>query len=170
MKLTFLLRTVFFHHLRSQDQDNRFSVVTGGPAMAIRPCLITTLFVTVLGMPARVDSAESVERWLFLGRRTESGWNPPSISTSAPAYPVQPGSRVLVKRHALAYGSVDCTILDAADFKANEQVAPAVEFVRAGEEGLEISGSPIECPSVCGAKTVWVNVRVPAARLVTIDP
>jgi hypothetical protein len=121
-------------------------------------------------VPARVDGRETVERWLFLGRRTDRGWNPPSVSISDPQYPVKPGSRVLVKRHALAYGSVDCTVIDAADFKANEQVAPAVEFIRAGEQALQITGSPIECPSVCGAKTVWVNVRIPAARLVTIDP
>jgi hypothetical protein len=151
--------------------------------MANRECLLTALLVSALGvtaakandhvrkdLSARVDGGETVERWLFLGRRTERGWNPPSVSISDPRYPVQPGSRVLVKRHALAYGSVDCTVIDAADFRANEQVAPAVEFVRAGEEGLEITGLPIECPSVCGAKTVWVNVRIPAARLVTIEP
>ena len=152
--------------------------------MAIRECLITALLVSsALGITAGkaservrkdvsalVNGRETVERWLFLGRRTERGWNPPSVSIPDPDYPVQPGSRVVVKRHALAYGSVDCTVLDAADFKANEQVAPAVEFVRAGEQGLEITGSPIECPSVCGAKTVWVNVRIPLARLVTIDP
>jgi len=151
--------------------------------MVIRDCLISAFLVSALGVSAakandpagkhvsaRVANVETVERWLFLGRRTERGWNPPSISTSAPAYPVQPGSRVLVKRHALAYGSVDCTVLDVADFKANEQVAPALELVRAGEEALEITGLPIECPSICGAKTVWVNVRIPAARLVTIDP
>jgi hypothetical protein len=151
--------------------------------MTFRPCLTTALLVAALGLnaakaneavrkevPARLDGGETVERWLFLGRRTERGWNPPSISISTPAYPVQRGSRVLVKRHALAYGSVDCTVIDAADFKANEQVAPVVEFVRAGEQGLEIAALPIECPSVCGAKTVWVNVRIPAARLVTIEP
>jgi hypothetical protein len=151
--------------------------------MPMRECLISVFLVSAFGVTpaeandrarkdvrASVDGGETVERWLFLGRRTEGGWHPPSISISAPAYPVQPGSRVLVKRHALAYGSVDCTVIDAADFKANEQVAPVVEFVRAGEQGLEIAALPIECPSVCGAKTVWVNVRIPAARLVTIDP
>jgi hypothetical protein len=144
--------------------------------MTMRECVIAALAVATLGITAPANaqagkdlSADMIERWLFLGRRTESGWNPPSVSISAPAYPVKAGSSIVVRRHALAYGSVDCKVVDAADFKANEQVAPAVELVKAGEQGLEITGSAIECPSVCGAKTVWVNVRIPAARLVRID-
>jgi len=150
--------------------------------MTIRECLITALLFSALGitatpasaqagkdLPTRLDGGGMIERWLFLGRRTEGGWHPPSVSISAPAYPVKAGNRVVVRRHALVYGSVDCKVLDAADFKADDEVAPSVELVRAGEQGLEITGSAIECPSICGAKTVWVNVRIPAARLVRID-
>lgn len=150
--------------------------------MTIRECLLTALLVPALGiiagqanaqgskdLSARVEGGEMTERWLFLGRRTESGWHPPSVSISAPAYPVKAGNQVVVRRHALVYGSVDCKVLDAADFKADDEAVPSVELVRAGEQGLEITGSAIECPSICGAKTVWVNVRIPAARLVRID-
>lgn len=131
----------------------------------MRACLLAAFVFSATGAWA---SEETIERWLFLGRRTESGWQPPSVSLAAPAYPVKPGSKVMVKRHALLYGAVDCKVVDAAELKADD-VAPAVELVRAGDEGLEITGTPIECPSVCGAKTVWVNVRIPAARLIRID-
>jgi hypothetical protein len=150
--------------------------------MTIRECLITALLLPALGittgqanaqgskdLSATLDSGEMTERWLFLGRRSEGGWHPPSVSISAPPYPVSPGNKVVVRRHALVYGSVDCKVLDAADFKADDEAAPSVELVKAGEQGLEITGPAIECPSVCGAKTVWVNVRIPAARLVRID-
>lgn len=59
-------------------------------------------------------------------------------------------------------------MVDAAELKA-EDAAPAVELVRAGNEALEVLAAPIECPSVCGAKTVWVNVRIPVSRLITIE-
>lgn len=149
--------------------------------MTMREWMFAALLVIALGitarsnaqpgkdLPARLDSGETIERWLFLGRRTETAWQPPSGSIAPPDYPVKPGNRVMVKRHALVYGSVDCKVVDAADFRAEEDVANAVELVRAGEQGLEITGSPIECPSICGAKTVWVNVRIPAARLIRID-
>lgn len=135
--------------------------------MIVRACL---LLATLASVAPGADAQEMIERWLFLGRRAESGWAPPAVSIAKPPYPAKPGMGVMVRRHALAYESVDCKISDAADFKANEQVAPAVELVRAGEQELEITGAPIECPSVCGAKTVWVRVRVPAARLITIEP
>ena len=47
-------------------------------------------------------------------------------------------------------------MIDAADLRANEQVAAAVELARAG--------------AACGAKTVWARVKVPAVRLINIDP
>ena len=134
--------------------------------MTICNGLFTGVLALVCAIPAH---AQDAERWLFLGRRTETGWNPPSLSVAAPAYPLKAGARVSVKRHALAYGAVDCKIVNAADVKAYEEVSSSVELVRAGEEALEITGTPIECPSVCGAKTVWVKVRVPAARLLQID-
>ncbi len=139
--------------------------------MAIRECLIAATLFSTLGMAAAPASgqAELIERWLFLGRRTESGWFPPSVSLATPPYPANAGNRVVVKRHALVYGSVDCKALDAAQFKGGDEAAASVELVKAGEQGLEITGTAIECPSICGAKTVWVNVRIPAARLVRID-
>jgi hypothetical protein len=150
--------------------------------MTLRECLISALLFSALGivampaagqagknLPAGVEVGEATERWLFLGRRTETGWHPPSVSIRAPAYPAKAGNRVVVRRHALVYGSVDCKVVDAADFKADDAAVPSVELLRAAEEGLEITGSAIECPSICGAKTVWVKVRIPAGRLLRID-
>jgi len=136
--------------------------------MTLRQWLIIGAAFAALG-PSLSFSAEVNERWLFVGRRTDTGWNPPSVSVSAPAYPLKAGNTIVVGRHALAYGAVNCRIVDAAQFKAYEEVSSSVELVRAGKDGLEIIGAPIECPSVCGAKTVWVKVRVPAARLLQID-
>lgn len=127
------------------------------------------LLAAAFGAAAPAADAQTIERWLFLGRRADGAWHPPAVSIAQPPYPASPGGKVVVRRHALAYGAVDCKVLDAADFRANEQIAPALELVRAGEQGLEITGPAIECPSVCGAKTVWVNVRIPAARLIRID-
>jgi len=136
--------------------------------MAIRECMLAASLLATLAIPAPA-AAQEEERWLFLGRRTESGWHPHSVSIAAPEYPAKAGGRVMVRRHALVYGSVDCKVLDVSDFKAGDEAAGAVEVVRAGEQGLVITGAAIECPSICGAKTVWVNVRIPAARLVRID-
>ncbi len=136
--------------------------------MTLRECVLAASLLATLATPAPANAQEE-ERWLFLGRRAEGGWQPPSVSIPDPAYPVKPGNKVVVRRHALVYGSVDCKVVDAADFKPGDEAAPPVELVRAGEQGLEITRSAIECPSVCGAKTVWVNVRIPAARLIRVD-
>ena len=139
----------------------------------MRKLLIASLLTPALGIPAALanqQANEMTERWLFLGRRAESGWQPPAASLATPGYPAKAGNRVVVRRHALVYEAVDCKKVDLADFKVDESApAAGVELVRAGEQGLEITGSPIECPSICGAKTVWVTVRIPAARLIRID-
>jgi len=112
--------------------------------------------------------SEVSEGWLYLGRRSADGWRPASGSISKPGYPVKPGAKVVVTRDALVYGSVDCKVIDAADFKADGAPQPVLR-VTADRQGLEIIGSPIECPSVGRAKTVWANVRIPAARLVSVE-
>ena len=112
--------------------------------------------------------AEMSEGWLYLGRRSADRWRPPSGSISQPAYPVKPGNRVVVRQDALVYGSVDCKVTDAADFKADGTSRPVL-LVTADRQGLEIAGLPIECPSIGRAKTVWVNVKIPANRLVRVE-
>ncbi len=112
--------------------------------------------------------SEMSEGWLYLGRRSADGWRPSARSISEPRYPVKPGQRVVVRRDALVYGSVDCKVIDAAEFKVDE-AARSVLLVKADRKGLEIFGKPIECPSIGRAKTVWANVRIPAARLVSVE-
>lgn len=118
--------------------------------------------------PAKLDGAESSDAWLYLGRRSADRWMPPSISISDPSYPVKPGDTVVVKQDALVYGSVDCKVIAAADFKA-DGTSRSVLLVRADQKGLEIAGLPIECASIGGAKTVWANVKIPAVRLVSVE-
>jgi hypothetical protein len=108
------------------------------------------------------------EGWLFLGRRSAENWKPASTSIVNARYPVKPGNRVVVARDALLYGTVDCKVVDAADFKAGDPPRPVLR-IKADAEGLEIVGSPLECPSVGRAKTVWAKVRIPTARLVSAE-
>jgi len=112
--------------------------------------------------------SEMSEGWLYLGRRSADRWRPASGSISEPGYPVKPGNKVVVRQDALVYGSVDCKVIDAAVFKADGTPQPVLR-VTADRQGLEILAAPIECPSVGRAKTVWVNVRIPSARLVSVD-
>jgi hypothetical protein len=116
----------------------------------------------------KLDVDEATEAWLYLGRRSGDKWRPAAVSLSRPRYPVKPGGKVVVKRDALVYGSVDCTVIEAADFKPDEAARSAL-LVKADRKGLEIVGPPLECPSIGRAKTVWANVRIPAARLVSVE-
>ncbi|MGH8705783.1 MAG: hypothetical protein ACREUO_10245 [Burkholderiales bacterium] len=117
---------------------------------------------------AGLDAGEMTDGWLYLGRRSEDRWRPASRSISGPRYPVKSGQKVVVRRDALVYGSVDCKVTDAAEFKA-DKVSGSVVLVKADRRGLEIFGTPIECPSVGQAKTVWASVRIPATRLVSVE-
>ena len=117
---------------------------------------------------ANPDGGETTGGWVYLGRRIGDGWKPPSPSISKPRYPLKPGGRIVVKRDALVYGSVDCKVIDAADFKPDE-AARSVLLVKADKKGLEIVGPPFECPSIGGAKTVWASVKIPASRLVSVE-
>lgn len=117
---------------------------------------------------AKLVGGEMTEGWLYLGRRSADRWRPSSLSMSNPRYPVKPGDRVVVKQDALVYGSVDCKVIDAADFKA-DGTPQSVLLVKADKKGLEIVGSPVECASIGRAKTVWANVKIPATRLVSVE-
>ena len=117
---------------------------------------------------SQVDDGEMTEGWLYLGRRSGDRWKPSSSSIRNPSYRVKGGDRVVVKQDALVYGSVDCKVIDAADFTV-ERVSGSVLLVRADKQGLEIVGSPIECPSIGRAKTIWASVRIPTARLVSVE-
>ena len=118
--------------------------------------------------PAHAAEQGDTEGWLFLGRRSAESWKPASTSIVNARYPVKPGNRVVVARDALLYGTVDCKVVDAADFKAGDPPRPVLR-IQADKEAVEIVGSPLECPSVGRAKTVWAKVRIPAARLVSAE-
>ena len=120
------------------------------------------------GIGAAAAAEPDSEGWLFLGRRAADGWKPASPSISNPRYPVKAGDRVVVLNDALVYGSVDCKVVDVAEFKAADPPRP-VPRVKADPQALEVVGSALECPSVGRAKTVWANVRIPGARLVSAD-
>ena len=124
--------------------------------------------IIACGIGAAAAADPDSEGWLFLGRRAADGWKPASQSISNPRYPVRAGDRVVVTNDALVYGSVDCKVIDVADFKAGDPPRP-VQRVKAEGVGLEVVGAALECPSVGRAKTVWANVRIPAARLVSAE-
>lgn len=117
---------------------------------------------------AKPGGGETTDGWVYLGRRSADGWKPPSPSISRPRFPVKPGDRLVVKRDALVYGSVDCKVIDAADFKP-DGTRRSVLLVRADREGLEIAGPAVACPSIGGAKTLWASVKIPAGRLVSVE-
>ena len=117
---------------------------------------------------AAAKAGETSDGWLFLGRRSGDGWRPASASLSSPRYPVKPGQRLVVKQDALVYGSVDCKVIDAAEFKV-EDSARARLVVKADRSALHIVAAPLECPSVGRAKTVWAKVKIPGERLVSVE-
>ncbi len=112
--------------------------------------------------------SDMFEGWLYLGRRSGDSWKPPSASIARPVYPVKAGGKVVVRRDALVYGSVDCKVIDVGEFKLEGRPQPVLR-VTADRQALEIVGKTIECPSVGQAVTVWANVRIPAARLVSAE-
>jgi hypothetical protein len=124
--------------------------------------------IIACGIGAAAAAEPDSEGWLFLGRRAADGWRPASQSISNPRYPVRAGDRVVVRNDALVYGSVDCKVVDLAEFKAGDPPRP-VQRVRADRQGLEVIGAALECPSVGRAKTVWANVRISGARLLGAD-
>ncbi len=124
--------------------------------------------IIACGIGAAAAAEPDSEGWLFLGRRAADGWRPASQSISDPRYPVKAGDPVVVRNDALLYGSVDCKVVDLAEFKAGDPPRP-VQRVKADPQALEVVGAALECPSVGRAKTVWANVRIPGARLVSAD-
>lgn len=124
--------------------------------------------IIACGIGAAAAAEPDSEGWLFLGRRAADGWKPASPSISNPRYPVKAGDRVVVTNDALVYGSVDCKVVDLAEFKAGDPPRP-IERVKADRQGLEVVGAALECPSVGRAKTVWANVRIPGARMASTE-
>lgn len=124
--------------------------------------------IIACGIGAAAAAEPDSEGWLFLGRRAADAWKPASSSISNPRYPVKAGDRVVVTNDALIYGSVDCKVVDLAEFKAGDPPRP-VERVKADRQGLEVVGKALECPSVGRGKTVWANVRIPGARMASTE-
>lgn len=117
---------------------------------------------------AAASGTESTEGWVYLGRRSADRWQPASPAIASPPYPVKPGSKLVLKRDALVYGSADCKVTNAAEFKVEEATRMTL-LAKAAPAGLEILSKPVECPSIGQAKTVWASVRIPADRLVTVQ-
>jgi hypothetical protein len=124
--------------------------------------------VILLSAATPVPAQDLDETWLYLGRRAEAGWKPPSVSLARPRYPVRVGQRLVVKQDALVYGSVDCKVIDAAEFKVDESARSKL-VVKAGGAALEVVAPPLECPSIGRAQTVWAKVRVPSERLASVE-
>lgn len=120
------------------------------------------------GPAAGAENADMTEGWLYLGRLSGQAWKPASLSISNPRYPVKPGNKVVVKRDALLYGSVDCKVIDAAEFMVEREKGTAL-LVKADRKALEVVGPPLECPSIGRAKTVWAQVKIPADRLLSVE-
>ena len=140
----------------------------GGFRPAAGCCRRLIGLVLAAGIWIGAARADTTEGWLYLGRRSADAWAPASLSVARPGYPVKAGDRVVVERDALVYGSVDCKVTGIADFRPEGAPRPVLR-IKADREALEIVGSPIECPSAGRAKTVWANVRIPAARLFSAE-
>ena len=109
-------------------------------------------------------TAEAVERWLFLGRRSGGQWAPLSFSLGDVQYPVKAGATIQIKSEALLYDTVDCEAANGAT-SADAKMQKQVEFVRSTANGVTVVGQPTECNSVGGGSTVWAKVGVPGALL-----
>jgi len=105
------------------------------------------------------DSAAFHERWLFVGRYSEGAWRPLSFSIGQAPFPLKPGARVSVKGEALLYGDSDC--------EGKTTPSPVYEAARPTAAGLEVVSEQVLCPSIGGAHTVWVKVRVPPELFVS---
>lgn len=113
---------------------------------------------------AAPSAGGETEAWIYLGRLSEGDWRPPSFSIATPKLPVAQGSVVTVTQDALVYESMDCKVLDVADFNV-EAGSSSVLFVRASQTGLQVLDST-ECSSAGKAKTVWAKVKIPNDRLI----
>ena len=127
-----------------------------------------TLASAALAAMLLAESAAANETWIYLGRRSADTWRPAAGAIAPPAYPLKAGDSVVVRSDALVYGPVDCKRTAAADFQAGSGKGIA-HYVKPDAAGLEVVGAPIECDSAGHAKTVWVQVRIPAERLVSVE-
>ena len=127
-----------------------------------------TLASAALAAMLLAEGAAANETWLYVGRRSADAWQPASVAIARPAYPLKAGDSVVVRNDALVYGAVDCSRTAAADFHAGSGKGIA-HYVKPDAAGLEVVSAPLECPSAGQAKTVWVQVRIPAERLLTVE-
>jgi hypothetical protein len=109
-------------------------------------------------------NAASVQRWIYLGRYSGGQWMPASFSVAAPAYPLTPRQLLTVTSDALLYAGIDCQRADLSGQAGTGDSKAQASFVRAGPEGIPLTGKTQECDSVGGAKTVWAELDIPAAR------
>ena len=129
--------------------------------MALRRIVLACVVAAAQAVPAAASDA--IEGWLFVGRRSDGEWRPAAAALAAPAYPLGPGSRLVVSRDALVYGSVDCRVTPAAEFRAGGG-EPQTAWVVGGTEALEVVAPVRECGSAGRGATVWANVRIPPER------
>jgi hypothetical protein len=93
------------------------------------------------------------DRWLFVGRHGDGAWKPLSFTLGEAPFPLKPGMRILIKGESLLYADSNC---DGKPLGSSNY-----EATRATTTGLEVLSDQVLCPSVGGATTVWVKVRVP---------
>ena len=116
-------------------------------------------------LDSQTATAEAVERWLFLGRRSGDHWAPLSFSLGDVQYPVKAGAIIQVKSEALLYDTVDCGANAAAP--ADAKPSKQVEFIRPTATGVAVVDAPTECNSAGSGSTVWAKVSVPGGLLLT---
>ena len=126
-----------------------------------------TLASAALAAMLLAEAAAANETWIYMGRRSGDAWRPAAGAIAQPAYPPRAGNTVVIRSDALVYGSVECTRVAAADFARGSGKGGGL-YVKPDAAGLEIVGAH-ECPSVGEAKTVWVQVRIPAERLLRVE-
>lgn len=116
------------------------------------------------GPTVQTASAGTVHRWIYLGRYSGGQWLPPSFSVSAPPYPLTARQLLTVTSDALLYAGIDCQRSDLSGQAGSDGSRARASFVQAGPEGIPLTGKTQECDSVGGAKTVWAELEIPAAR------
>jgi hypothetical protein len=104
-------------------------------------------------------ASASYDRWMFVGRNVDGAWKPLSFTLGEVAFPVKPGTRIPIKAESLLYDDSNC---DGKSLSSSNY-----EAARATAAGLEVVSEQLLCPSVGGASTVWVKVRVPRELFVS---
>jgi hypothetical protein len=105
------------------------------------------------------SAAAFQDRWLFVGRHIDGAWKPLSFTLGEALFPLKPGMRIPIKAESLLYDDSNC---DGKPIPSSNY-----EAARATSTGVEVISDQVLCPSVGGATTVWVKVRVPSELFVS---